>query len=121
VRRKFVGRAPTRTSTVSPPATTPATAKLRSRTVAAPRTTTAVSVTRLRRRARQRYRYSLTSIDVMFASVAQPPEVERARDRKDRRTQRIVLGIGLLVLVLASVGAAIGLRIVIIAVTTFLN
>jgi hypothetical protein len=86
-----------------------------------PRTTTAVAVTRLRRRRRQRYRYALTSIDVMFASVAEPIEVQRARDRKDHRLEFIVLSIGLFLLVLASVGAAIGLRLLIAAITTFLG
>jgi hypothetical protein len=57
-----------------------------------------------------RYRYSLASIDVMFAMVAQPPEVIRAEDRQYRRTSLIVLGSGLIVLTVAMIGLAIVLR-----------
>jgi hypothetical protein len=76
-------------------------------------TARAVSKTRVRRLRRPlRYRYSLTSIDVMFALVAEPPEVIRARDRQYRRNAVIVIGASLAVLSVAMVGLAVVLRFV---------
>jgi hypothetical protein len=57
----------------------------------------------------------------MFASVAQPPEIEQARDRKDRRVEFVVLSLGLLLVIAATVGAAVGLRIVFVAANSFLT
>jgi hypothetical protein len=78
-----------------------------------------LSVSRFRRRAR-RYRYSLTTIDVMFAAVAEPPEIERARDRKDHRAEAIVLSFGFILVLAATAGAAVALQQIIIAVNKFL-
>jgi hypothetical protein len=91
------------------------------RVSAAPRRQRALAVTRLRRRrSRRRYRYSLASLDVMFASVAQEPAVEKARESKERQTALYVLVCGLVGLIIASVGAAMVLRELIALLSTFL-
>jgi hypothetical protein len=58
------------------------------------------------------YRYSLTSIDVMFAAVAQPAEVVRARDRRDRQAAYIVFTFSLVALVASMIGLGMALKIV---------
>jgi len=102
-------------STVAVPGTaTPrrlSTAGTAARTVALPASARAVGQASVpvagRLRRSPRYRYSLATIDVMFASVAEAPEAERALDRWDRRAGLYALLIGLAVVVAASIGAAI--------------
>jgi hypothetical protein len=58
------------------------------------------------RRRRPRYTYRLASIDVIFTAVAEPANVRNARDRRDRRIAVFVFAFGLIVVVVASIGAA---------------
>jgi hypothetical protein len=57
----------------------------------------------------------------MFAAVAQAPEIERARDRKDRRLEFVVLSLGLILVIAASAVTAVGLRVVFMAINNFLT
>jgi hypothetical protein len=58
------------------------------------------------RRRRPRYIYRLASIDVIFTAVAEPADTRSARDRRDRKIAMYVLGFGMIVVVIASIGAA---------------
>ena len=58
------------------------------------------------RRRRPRYTYRLASIDVIFSAVAEPADVRNARDRRDRQIAVFVFGFGLIIVVVAAIGAA---------------
>lgn len=62
------------------------------------------------RRRRPRYNYRLASIDVIFASVAEPANVRSRTDRRDHKLAVYVLGSGLIVVIAASVGVAYVLK-----------
>jgi hypothetical protein len=62
------------------------------------------------RRRRAKYRYSLASLDVLFAEAAEPAEVAKLNDQKDHVLELYVFGFGLLILIASTIGAAVVLR-----------
>ena len=119
-RRRFVGQ-PAKRPAPTPqrgPATARGRASVRTGS-AAPTITTAAQpyvgtqaakAARASARRRPTYRYALTTIDAIFADAPQSLEVERANARRDHRAALYALLCGTILLVMASVGAAIVLE-----------
>ncbi len=74
------------------------------------RTAASATVRTTVRPRRPNYRYTLTTIDTMFAAVAEPADVRRASDRRDRRMALGVLLFGILLISATAIGIALLLK-----------